>query len=334
MKMVFFEVDDYAQKLLLEAFPNDNIICSSNQLTDQSDVRQCSQAQVLSVAFYSHITKQVLDQFPNLQLLITRSTGYEHIDLNAAHERKIVVCYAPIYASESVAEHTFALMLMLAKKMKKACCSAHMFKESAQELQGFNLMHKTLGIIGFGNIGKIVAKIAQGFGMNCIINDDVQKQVLEKNSNFLFVDLKTLWASSDIITFHVPLTKQTHHLLNKKSLKDLKKGVYIINTARGQIVDTEALFEGLENTTIAGAGLDVLEYEVFTKDPLLYQKTLKPTLLEYKIILENYYALIDNPNVVVTCHNAYNTQESLEKLMNHTITLINDFKVGKKIESL
>ncbi len=327
MEIIFFELNAIQKERFKKALPDDDLVFRPEPLTE-TNIPSCCTAQIVSIFVHSKITEKILTQFPKLQLIITRSTGFDHIDLQATKRRNIQVCFAPMFATESVAEHTFALLLMLSKKIKQSCCSLAMFSATSQSIEGFELFGKTLGIIGLGNIGKKVAYIAQSFGMKIIVHDDCQKK--DPTNLYTFVDLLTLYNQADIITFHVPYTAETYHLLNQKTLPHLKKGVVILNTARGEIIETEALLEGIESGIIAQAGLDVLEEELFTQNPLQYGKENKLCDEKYKLVLQNY-ALINHPNVIVTCHNAYNTAEAMQRVMDQTIEIINTYKKGKNI---
>lgn len=322
VKIIFFELTNDEKAYFQNHLIDDHVTYFTEALTEATNITT-RDADILSIKLHSHITQKVLEQFPCLKLIITRSTGMDHIDLKAAQQKNILVISCPLYATESVAEHTFALLLMLAKKMRKSCCSPSMFLEPVESLKGFELAHKTLGIIGFGNIGKAVARIANAFFMKIIVHDDLQRKF--SNNAFTFVDLKTVYSQADVLSFHVPLTQDTHHLLTLKSLPLLKKGVIILNTSRGEIIETEALLKGIEDGIIAQAGLDVLEEEDLTRNPLDPKNETTMDNKKYKIIVQNY-ALINHPNVIVTCHNAYNTNESFQRMVDQTIKIIEAFK--------
>jgi D-lactate dehydrogenase len=326
MKILFFELNNSFKEFFQHEFKDNHVFCFEQPLTENTVPAKHKDAQIISIFFYSKITEKVLDQFPHLQLIVTRSTGFDHIDIEAAQKRDITICNEPLYASESVAEHTFALLLTLSRKIRQSGCK--IFEENYTKMQGFDLANKKFGIIGFGNIGQRVARIAHGFEMHCIIHDEIQKPFL--SSHFQFVDLPTLFQQSDIITFHVPLNEKTYHLLNKETMMYLKKGVFILNTSRGEVIETNILIEGLKTGIIAGVGLDVLEEEILTKNPLTDQKTNHPSKENYKIVLQNF-ALIENPKVIVTCHNAYNSYESMQRSLKVTMDIIKSWLQEKNI---
>lgn len=209
------------------------------------------------------ITAEVMDACPNLRFVGLFATGYNNIDIKAAKERGIVVCNVPGYSTDSVAQHTFALMLHFASRADDYAMSvangdwanAKTFSYLAfptEELAG-----KTLGIFGFGTIGKAVAKIALAFGMKVIAT--VRRP--QEFEGVTFVDKETLFRESDYLTFHCPLTEETTHLVNKETLALMKPSAVIINTARGGVIEEEALTEALNSGKIRGAGIDVLDVE-------------------------------------------------------------------------
>lgn len=309
MKLLFTEIEPKEETLLKQAFPDDIVYCSSGKLSPEL-IKKFADSQILSVFIDSHITKEVLEQLPNLQMIITRSTGYDHIDTQAAAQRGIVVCNAPYYATTAVAEYTFALILALARIIYTTCYQVkHKHVCKPKELRGFELKGKTIGIIGLGSIGKEVAQLAHAFGMKIIVYDIHQDKKFAQQWDITFCTLPDLLANSDIITLHIPLTKQTYHLINTQSIQQIKHGAYIINTARGALIDNKALLTAIEKGIVAGAALDVMD-ERQSKEA---------------------QQLIDNACVLVTPHNAYNTAESKERLLQDSIATIKAWQDGKPI---
>ena len=326
MKILFFEIKKSQEPYITQCLPNCECIFFDFPLTPSTIPPKHQDAEVISIFVCSYINKEVLDAYSNLTLIVTRSVGYEHIDIKEAQKRDITICNVPSYASISVAEHTFALMLALSRNLIE---SVNRVKQqelfSYEGLNAFELNGKTLGIIGYGNIGKKVAHIARGFNMNLLIHDDYAE---EKNEEF--VDLKTLLNNSDIITLHVPLTKDTYHMVNAANIKLIKPGSYLINTSRGGIIETESLVKALSEGHIAGAALDVLEHESDIMYPLpclLNPKTDANTL---KLFGLNQW-LINQPNVLITAHCAFASKEAIERLLESTIECIKAWQAGKPI---
>ena len=265
----------------------------------------------------SLINKSVIDSLPNLKLIATRSTGFDHIDIAYANSKGMKVCNVPAYGSKTVAEFAFALILVLSRKIREA---AHLLKKNgdysiSSELQGFDLENKTLGVVGTGKIGKNVIKIAQGFGMNVLAYDLYPDPKFAEENNFTYKTFAEVLSQADIITLHVPYTKENHHLINKENISLIKKGAYLINTARGEIVETEALVFALQTGIVAGAGLDVLEGE---------RKFKKGDTIP----------MLGMPNVIMTPHVAFDTKEAEGRIMQTTVDNIKAFLAGNPINSV
>jgi D-lactate dehydrogenase len=258
-----------------------------------------------------------------LKLVATRSTGFDHIDLEACKENKIIVSNVPSYGENTVAEHTFALILSLSRNIYKAYTRSLRYDFTIEGLKGFDLKDKTLGVIGAGRIGLHVIRIAKGFGMNVLAYDVNQNDLLAEVLGFEYVSLEELLSKSDVITLHVPYNKFTHHLINKDRVKLIKKGAILINTSRGAVVDTEALIEALNKGILAGAGLDVLEGEELIKEEkqLLYDQKK----LEVLSNLVRGHILLSKENVVFTPHIAFYSQEALERILEITVQNILTF---------
>ena len=261
MKIVFFEVFNNEEKILKELLPNNEVFCFEEKLNEEN-IDKAKDADVVSVFINSKLDKNIIDNLNNLKFIATRSTGFDHIDYKYAESKEIKVSNVPAYGSYTVAEFAFALLLNLSRKIYDAYNN---LKEGADfnisSLQGFDLHGKVIGVIGTGKIGKNVIKIAKGFNMKVVAYDLYSDLDFAKENDFEYKDLDEVFSSSDIITLHAPYTKENYHFINKESITKMKKGVYIINTARGELIDTDALIWGLEEKIIAGAGLDVLEGE-------------------------------------------------------------------------
>lgn len=313
MKITLFEVPETEQPTFLELFAGIDIALYEEKLSEDN-IDNAKDAEVVCVFTSSLVTKNVIDLLPNLKAVVTRSTGFDHIDVAYANTKNIKVSNVPAYGSETVAEFTFALILTLSRKMREAAAS---LKETGDysippSLQGFDLNKKTIGVVGTGKIGKNVIHIAQGFDMNVIAYDLYPDLEFAKQNNFPYKTLPELLAQSDIVTLHAPYTKENHHLINKENISLFKKGAYLINTARGELVDTDALISGLDSGIIAGAGLDVLEGERMIKKG-------------------DKIPMLDMPNVVMTPHVAFNTIEAEMRIMHTTVDNIKGFVSGAPI---
>ncbi len=329
MKIVFFEVQQWEEELLKNSFPNAVLI--KDKLSDEN-ISKYIDAEIISTFIYSKITKNIIDKFLNLKYISTRSTGFDNIDLQACKNKNIKISNVPEYGSSTVAEFTFALLLNLTRKVFQSVNQAKQLDFNHQSIEGIDLDGKTIGILGLGKIGKHVLQIAKGFNMKILVFSHKKDLDLAKEMNFEYTDLDTLLAKSDVITLHLPLTDKTHHIINKNNILKFKKGSYLINTARGGLIDTEAILLGLEEGILAGVGLDVLEGEDKLTDETVMLNYKSPNISTLKTILGNH-VLLNHPKVLITPHNAFNSKEALSKIISVTISNINNF-LNNNLENL
>jgi D-lactate dehydrogenase len=333
MKIGFFGVKpwekEYLEKKLeavteLQAVFSENII-SSEHLPEETNL------EIICVFVDCPISRKLLEQMPQLKFVATRSTGFDHIDLVACKECGITVSSVPSYGENTVAEFAFGLILSLSRKI---AASWDQVRETGsfnlENLQGFDLKGKTLGVIGTGKIGCHLIKMANGFDMNVIAYDPHPREELAKTLNFSYLSLEDVFKTSDIITLHVPYMPETHHLLNDKNIGLMKRGAYVVNTSRGGVIDTEALVRNLKSGQLGGAGLDVLEEEGVIKDELDFLSNGRPEDHNLKTIIANH-VLIDFPNVIITPHNAFNSREALQRILDTTVENIKGFLENKPV---
>lgn len=295
---------------------------------DKAKVTDPSLYEGLSVFVGPLVNKETLEKFSNLKLLTTRSTGFDHIDLAYTQEKNLALGYVPHYGENTVAEFAMGLILTVSRKLY---LGVDRIKEdrgfSFEGLEGFDVKGKTLGVVGTGRIGAHVIKMAKGFDMNIVAHDAYPNEALAKEYGFSYLPLEELLATSDVITIHVPYLPSTHHLINKENIEKIKKGAILINTARGSVVETEALVRALQKGIISGAGLDVLEEEGVLKDEQgfwLKDADDDAPDINLRTVLQNNI-LIDMPNVVVTPHNAFNTKEAKTRILDADIQNITSF---------
>ncbi|MCD6227926.1 MAG: hydroxyacid dehydrogenase [Candidatus Omnitrophica bacterium] len=326
MKIGFFEVKDWEKKILKGRLKNFSLEFYPFAL-EESNWKIAKKFDIISVFIYSRINKEVISSLPSLKLITTRSTGFDHIDLKEAKKRKISVCNVPFYGENTVAEHTFALILSLSRNVHKSYLRTLRGDFSIEGLKGFDLKDKVLGVIGAGHIGLHVIRIAKGFGMQVLAFDTHQNKFLAEVLGFKYVSLDNLLRNSHIITLHVPYTKSTHHLINRENINLIKKGAILINTSRGAVVDSEALIEALDKKILSGVGLDVLEGEELIKEEkqLLYDKKK----LEVLANLVKGHILLSRDNVVFTPHIGFYSQEALERILETTVSNIFRFLEGR-----
>jgi len=326
MKIQYFSGEEWEKERVRAKLPDAEVVFHTGTLASEPDFTDPA-AEVLCIFIDSPVGTAELDRFPALKLIATRSTGFDHIDLAAAKERGITVVNVPFYGENTVAEFTFALMLALSRLVIDADERVRAGTFSPVGLRGFDLSGKTLGVIGTGHIGAHVIKMARGFAMKVIGFDAYPNAELAHTLDFAYAPLEEVLASSDIITLHVPYNEHTHHLINKNNISSLKKGSYLINTARGAVVETDALVEALKSGTLAGAALDVLEEEGDLTDEMSLLTAPHPNESALKITLENHY-LINHPRVIVTPHAAFNTTEAVGRILDTTLDNVQHFAAG------
>lgn len=322
VKIAFFEIQGWEQKIINEALGEHELRYFTDNLNAEN-VKEIADFDAISVFIYSKVTKQVIDQIPKLKIITTRSTGFDHIDTETATAKGIYVFNVPVYGDNTVAEHAFALILTLSRNIHKAYLRTTREEYGIEGLKGFDLKNKILGVVGTGAIGQNVIRIAKGFGMNVIANDYKPKPELALELGFEYKTFDELVAKADIVTLHVPYNKSTHHLINLSNINKFKKGSIIINTARGGLIETEALIKALDDGTISSAGLDVIEGEdlILEEKQLLYE----PDNIKNMTQLVKDHILLSKENVVFTPHIAFFSQEALERIIHTTIDNINAY---------
>lgn len=332
MKIGFFELEKWEEEYIKKNLKKHKLVFEKEPLSEKN-VKKYSKLDIVVCFIYSKINPKIISEMKNLKFISTMSTGFDHIDLETCRKRRIKVSNVPYYGENTVAEHTFGLILALVRHLHKAI---ERTKEecnfSIEGLRGIDLAGKTLGVIGPGRIGQHVIRIAKGFGMDVIAFSPHKDEQIAKTLGFKYVSLNDLLKKSDVITIHAPLNDSTFHMINVKNVKMIKKGAYLINTARGGIVDTTALLYALDNGILAGAGLDVLEGEDDIKDEreLLRGKIKRE---EIEVLIENH-ALLKERNVVITPHIAFYTKEALERILNTTMENIAGFSKGKLVNEV
>jgi len=325
-KIACFYNDELEKEYLEKSLEGRDIEFLPSPIQDHTDFS--SDAEILSVFVKSQVGKTEMDKMPNLKFIATRSTGFDHIDLEEAKNRGIIISNVPTYGENTVAELAFALLLDVSRNMYESYRRVREEGSFSQSgLRGFDLKGKTIGVVGAGHIGRYAIKMARGFGMNIIAFDINKDEEFAKEYDFKYVEMDELFEKSDVITLHVPYNEHTHHLINKETLGKLKKGVVIINTSRGAVIETDAIVEGLQSGVIAGAGLDVLEEEGPMFDHLVALGDSHPSAETLKTLLSNHY-LIEHPNVIITPHNAFNTKEAVERILATTTENITAYDGG------
>jgi len=257
-----------------------------------------------------------------VRMIALRCAGFNNVDMAAAREHGFVVVRVPAYSPHAVAEHTLALLLTLNRKIHRAFNRVRELNFSLSGLVGFDLHGKTVGIVGTGKIGSVTARIFRGFGTEVLAHDPYPDTAWAATHGVRYVDLGNLLGASDVISLHLPLLPETHHLLNGQTLVQMKPGVFIVNTSRGKLIDTGALIAALKTGHVGGVALDVYEEEqgVFFED------------LSGQVLQDDELSrLLTFPNVLITAHQAFLTREALGEIARVTTENILNFATGKPL---
>ncbi len=326
-KLYVFDAKKYEQDPLLQYTPEDiDIHFIESRLTPES-VSMASGATAVCVFVNDEVDRSVIEQLASfgIELVALRCAGFNNVDLQAAEEFGVSVTRVPAYSPHAVAEHALALMMTLNRKTHRAYNRVREGNFYLNRLVGFDMYGRTAGIIGTGKIGKCMAEILRGIGMKVLSWDAYPDEAFAEKIGMRYVDLDTLFAESDIVSLHVPLLPETHHIINEDAIRKMKKGVMLINTSRGGLVHTKALIQALKTNHVGSAGLDVYEEEVgyFFKD---YSGLI--------IDDDTLARLISFPNVLITSHQAFLTEDALNNIAETTLASVVEFKEGIRKEKL
>ena len=326
--ILFAELEPWERDQLAALCPEHcRIVTSPERLEAISDDTAGGDVTIFSPFIHSAVNAGQLGRIPNLKLIATRSTGFDHIDLKECDRRGILIANVPHYGEDTVAEHAFGMLLALTRKIHRCYERTSRGDFSIEGLRGIDIAGKTFGCLGVGAIGSRVMRIAGGFGMNRIAYDRHQDVLLSGSLGFRYVDLETLLPEADVLSLHIPLTSETHHMIGRDALAKMKRGSILVNTARGGLVDTGALIESLKDGHLAGAALDVLEAEtaIAEEAELLSSHYDVETLRQ--VVQSN--ALLRMPNVIITPHNAFNSREACRRIIETTLENIHAWLLGE-----
>lgn len=322
IKVAVFDTKPYDKKYLSEFAEKESISLSFFETKlDENTVSLAQNHDAVCVFVNDNVNDAVINALKQrgIKMIALRCAGFNNVDLNAAFGN-IHVLRVPSYSPNAVAEHAMALLLTSIRRIHKAYNRTRDFNFSLNGLTGFDLNGKTCGVIGTGKIGKVFINICKGFGMNILAYDPYPDAGLDVE----YVDKKTLFEKSDIISLHCPLTEDTDHIIDSDSISLMKKGVVIINTSRGALIDTESLIEGIKERKVGAACLDVYEEE----SDLFFEDRSGHIMND-----ENLARLISMPNVLITSHQAFLTEEALRNIAETTINNIKRFFNDEKTEN-
>lgn len=350
--VVYYDATPEEITAVRDGLPQASVVPMAMPLHDDSLFpAEAAVAEVLSIGLASRVEWGTLQRFPRLRLLVTRSAGVSRVDLDACTDAGVTVCNVPHFGDPTVAEHTFALLLALSRRLLLPYQSVAV--QGAAQWRGWDLAGKTLGIVGLGHIGRHVARLARAFDMTVLAYDvqpdlaaaedaglrlrsesDLRHWVRPVNREELeatiqFVTLDDLLHQADVVTLHTPYVRQTHHLIDAAAIGKMRRGAVLVNTARGGLVDVAAVQTALDSGQLGGVGLDVVEGD---ESLLLEDAGVDTKLLPHRqALLASYGDLLQRPNVVISPHNAYNSGEALQRIGATTIETIRAYLAGHPI---
>lgn len=327
MRVVLFEMEP-REFPVFEGLAKDHVLTYTEHPLDRDSAGAHTNAEAVSTFIFSRLDRHALEQMPALRLIATRSTGFDHIDLDYCASHGIAVANVPSYGENTVAEHVFALLLAISHRVPEAMERAQRGHFSPEGLQGFDLAGRTLGVIGTGRIGQHVIRIARGFQMRVLANDAAPQPRLAAELGFHYTDLAGLYGEADVISLNVPSLPETRHMLSAKAFAQMKDGVVVINTARGDLIDTRALIQALTSGKVAAAGLDVLPDEPLIREEAELICSIYCEQHDLRDLVANH-VLLRMKNVIVTPHSAFNTREAVQRIAETTVENIRAFAEGR-----
>lgn len=329
MKIALFEVEDWEREAFAELEADHEVQFHHEEL-DEDTIRDAADADVISTFIYSKLNRSVLEQCRNLKLVTTRSTGFDHVDVDYCKEHGISVANVPVYGENTVAEHVFALLGAISHHLVEAVDRTRRGDFSQQGLTGFDLQGKTIGVVGTGNIGRIAARIARGYDMTVLAFDVAPDEDAARELGFQYVEMDDLLARADIVTLHVPGNDKTKDLISGDEFAKMKDGVVLINTARGSTVNVQALLRALSTGKVRAAGLDVLPEEPVIREEAEVLRSYFHKEHNLDTLLANHI-LLRMKNVIITPHSAFNTREAVQRILDTTYENIVAFARGEPV---
>lgn len=323
MKTIVYSTHSFEKPFLIKAFHNSPDLIFTVYALDTDTVKMAIGCKAIIAFTTDDLSAEVLDKLYHngIRFIALRSMGYDHINLIRAKELGIKVANVPNYSPYSVAEHALTLLLALNRKLIIGQKLMVRNDFSLNELVGFDLHEKTIGIIGVGKIGSAFAKIMNGFGCRLLGYDPIENKQLTKQNGLTYTTLEALCQQSDVISIHCPLNEDTRYLFNEKVFSSMKKGSFLINTARGSIINTVDLLAALDNGTLAGAGLDVYEHEKH----IFFRNHLNTIIVD-----PIFEKLRNHKNVIITGHQGFLTKEALSVIAQTTAENITNWENKKE----
>ena len=337
MQVLFCDIDDIT-KDYLQKHPAPNGVeyvmfeKSLNDMGDDELGKYYETVDIISTFVYSRLDADLLAKFKNLKMVSTRSTGYNNVDVDYCREHNIIVSNVVGYGEITVAEFAVGTLLNLTRKIRTSQKKLKHGIVKVDEDMGVDLFGKTVGVIGTGAIGRHFAKLVKAFGCKVLAYDLYPNQKLIDDGICEYVDLETIYKNSDIISLHCPATKENYHMINKDSIEKMKDGVFIINTARGDLIDTIALYDALTTMKVAGCALDVLEYEdIMIKNNVETAIHKDKEFVLYSLVNQKMLQL---ENAIITPHIGFNSIDAVIRILDSSMGHVFDFIEGKEVKSV
>jgi D-lactate dehydrogenase len=327
MKIVIFEIEPWERQAFEGLEGEHELVYESGQM-NATMAERYADADIISTFIHSKLDGDVLRKFSKLKLIATRSTGFDHIDLDTCAEKDITVANVPTYGDNTVAEHVFALLLAISHNLIDAVDRTRRGNFSLEGLDGFDLEGRTMGIIGTGSIGRHAAKIARGFGMNVLAFDVEPREECAREIGFTYVGMTELLSRSDVVSLHVPGTAKTRHMMSTEQFDAMKDGAVLINTARGSVIDTQAMLRALSDGKLRAAGLDVLAEEPAVREEAELLRSYFTKAHNLDTLLADHI-LLRMRNVIITPHSAFKTREAVQRILSTTRDNIDCFIRGE-----
>lgn len=326
MKIAMYDMEPWERETFQPLEAEHDIAYVEDELTTDT-AGDHTDAEILSTFIYSDLSEDVLTRFPDLKLIVVRSTGVDHVATDWCERNGVAVANVPAYGENTVAEHTFAMLLAISHRMVDAVDRTRRGDFSNHGLQGFDLAGKTIGIIGTGNIGLHTCRMAKGFGMDVIAFDIRKNEDAARDIGFRYAEMDEVLARADVVSLHVPGSPKTRDLIGREQFARMKDGVVLLNTARGTVVNIEALSEALLSGKVRAAGLDVLPEEPTIREEAETLRTVFTKEHDMTKLLAGH-ALLRLNNVIITPHNAFNTREAVQRILDTTRENIEGFIAG------
>ena len=328
MNIVIFETESWEESYF-HALESHNQIHFVSSALNRTNAETFADAEVISTGGNSKLNAETLRPFAKLRLIATRSTGFDHIDMGYCRTTGVSVCNVPDYGDPTVAEYAFALLLALSRKIPEAVDRARRGDFAQAGLRGFDLDGKVMGVVGVGRIGQRMIRIAKGFGMIVLGFDARPDAGLEASLGMRFVGLEQMLRTCDVLSLHVPGGAGTRGLISAARLALMKPSAVLINTARGDVIDAEALIQALAENRIAGAALDVFSHEPWLREEAeIFRSGSSPDLAGLRTLAADH-VLLASPKVLASAHIAYDTQEALVRILACTLGNILAFEAGQ-----